>query len=69
MEPIKFKFDHELAAQLRAGLEKSTRDAGIASYRETTEWMLRVAVKFVLRLILWVAAFYVVMYAIMRARS
>ena len=52
MEPIKFKFDHELAAQLRAGLEQSTRDAREAGYREITEWMLRVAVK----LVLWIVA-------------
>ena len=55
MERIKFKFDHELAAQLRAGLEKSTRDAATEEYRKTTEWMLRAAAKLVLRIIVGIA--------------
>ena len=51
MERLKFEFDHELAAQLRAGLEKSTRDAATEEYRKTTEWMLRAAAKLVLRIV------------------
>ena len=55
MERLKFEFDHELAAQLRAGLEKSTRDAATEEYRKTTEWMLRAAAKLVLRIIVGIA--------------
>ncbi len=55
MERLKFKFDHELAAQLRAGLEKSAQDAATEEYRKTTEWMLRAAAKLVLRIVAFVA--------------
>ena len=52
MERLKFGFDHELAAKLRANHEPS--EAATAEYHRTTEWMLRVAAKLFLKIVVGV---------------
>lgn len=50
MEKLRFEFDHELAAQRRANHESSANDAATAEYHRTTEWMLRVAARLLLKI-------------------
>jgi preprotein translocase subunit Sec61beta len=50
MEKLKFEFDRELAAQRQANHESSARDAATAEYHRTTEWMLRVAARLLLKI-------------------
>jgi F0F1-type ATP synthase assembly protein I len=60
MEKLKFEFDHELAAKLRANHEAS--EAATADYHRTTEWMLRVAAKLLLKIVVGVGLLFLLLW-------